>query len=332
MKNIKGKLFAIGRVAFGLAASGGLGWLAAHGLDWERVGESLQDASYSLVALSIVLFLLASYLRAIRWQVLFFKEKISAARLFIVQNEGIGVNNVIPIRVASEATQFAVLTMRDHIKGATALATLGMERVIDLVASTFLLAAAFFLVPEMKGFSLYVAGAAAFTAVALLLVRLLSWGSQAIHLIRRIQFLAAFATAVRELERQRLRLAVSLLFSILYWLMVGMSAWLIAVAMKLPISPMTATLVIMGTIFFATAVPAAPSSVGTFEFAVVYVMEFFGVEREASFGFAVVTHAVLFLPPTIIAAVFLPREGVFSFRKALRFATRGAGHGPSSPY
>ena len=73
---------------------------------------------------------------------------------------------------------------------------------------------------------------------------------------------------------------------------------------------MTATLVIVGIIFFATAVPAAPSAIGTFEFAMMQVLEIFGVSREAGFGFAVIAHAVFFLPPTIMAAVFLPREGL----------------------
>jgi uncharacterized membrane protein YbhN (UPF0104 family) len=87
----------------------------------------------------------------------------------------------------------------------------------------------------------------------------------------------------------------------------------------------------MGTIFFATAVPAAPSAIGTFEFAVIYVLDFFGVERESGFGFAVITHAVFFLPPTVIAAIFLPREGIVSVGRIRGLVARGAGagHGPS---
>jgi uncharacterized protein (TIRG00374 family) len=144
------------------------------------------------------------------------------------------------------------------------------------------------------------------------LVRFIAWGCEGVAWIRRISFLLAFSTALKDLEKERGRLVSSLLLSILYWLLVGLTAWMLATAVQLPISPMTATLVIMGTIFFATAVPAAPSAIGTFEFAVVYVLAFFGVSREAGFGFAVITHLIFFLPPTIIAAVFLPREGIIS--------------------
>ena len=355
-----------------MAASGGLGWLAARGLDWGVVRDSFEGVSLSLVLLAVAFFMLASLVRAYRWQILFVNQKISILRLFIIQNEGIGLNNVMPVRVASEPMQLAVLTLRDRINGATALATLGMERVIDVVASTLILGVAFFLVPEMQNFALYVWGAIGFTVVVVALVRFLAWGSDGLAFIRRvpfamvllrlftlvmglgsrlfspllpaalvmglwqthyarlISFLAAFATAVRDLERERARLLASLLMSVLYWLMVGITAWIIAVAIDLPVSPMTATLVIMGTIFFATAVPAAPSALGTFEFAGIYVLAFFGVEREAGFGFAVITHAVFFLPPTIIAAIFLPREGVLSLRRMRGLAARGAGAGHGS--
>jgi uncharacterized membrane protein YbhN (UPF0104 family) len=306
------KLLSPARIGIGLLASVGLGWLAAHGLDWAQVGDSLARVSPSLVILSLAIFMLGSYLRAFRWRILFVNDRISTSRLFVIQNVGIGLNNVLPIRVASEAAQLAILTLRDRINPSTALATLGMERIIDLVASTFILAVAFFFVPEMQNFTLYVWGALGFALVCVALVRLLSWGSHRFGAIDRFPFLASFASAVRELEQHKGRLAMSLALSTVYWLLVGVTAWLLARSISLSITPMTATLVIMGTIFFATAVPAAPSAIGAFEFAVVYVLEFFGVSREAGFGFAVVAHAVFFLPPTIMAAIFLPREGMTS--------------------
>ena len=309
---MKDKVLTGSKIGVGLAASGGLGWLAARGLDWSLVGDSLEGVSLPLIALAVAVFMLASWLRAYRWQVLFVTERISTRRLFLIQNEGIGLNNVLPVGIASEPTQLAVLTMRDKIPAATALATLGMERVTDVVASTLILGVAFFLVPEMKNFTLFVWGAIGFTVFALVIVRFLAWGSDGIAFFKRLSFLAAFAVAVKDLERERARLTASMLMSVLYWLLVGVTAWIIAMAIDLQISAVTATLVIMGTIFFATAMPAAPGAVGTFEFAVIYVLGFFGVEREAGFGFAVITHAVLFLPPTIIAAIFLPREGILT--------------------
>ena len=322
---LKCKLSGAGKIALGVGASAGLGWLAVRGLDWGVVRDSLEDVSPSLLLLSVAIFMFASYLRALRWRVLFLDDQVSAWRLFVVQNEGIGLNNVVPIRVVGEPTQIAVLSYRDGIKTATAVATLGMERAIDVVASTLILAVAFFLVPEMRNFTLFVWGAVGFAIAMVVALRLVAWGTDAWSFIHRFSFVSAFAVAVRDLVNQPVRLALSMSLSVLYWLLVGVTAWLVAKSVDLPISPMTATLVIMATIFFATTVPAAPSAIGTFEFAVIYVLEYFDVTRESSFGFAVLTHVVFFLPPTIIAAVFLPREGIVSLSRIRGLATRGSG-------
>ena len=321
------RIIGTGRLALGISASAGLGWFAIRGLDWGEVASGLGSASPSLLAIAVIVFMFASYLRAVRWRILFATESISSGRLFIIQNEGIGLNNLMPVRVASEITQLAVLTMRDGVNKATALATLGMERIIDVVASTFILAVAFFLVPEMKEFAPYLWVAFAATLVLLGIVRLVSWRSNALAFVGRLSFLSALARAVRDLERERARLVGSFAVTVAYWLLVGISAWIIAKAIDLPMSPITATLVIMATIFFATVVPAAPSAIGTFEWAVVYVLAFFGIERAAGFGYAIIIHAVFFLPPTIIAVLFLPREGVMSLGGVRRLALGVVGGG-----
>ena len=313
------------RLIIGLGISGFMGWLVVRGIEWSGVGDSLSSVSVPLVLLAVVVFMVAMFLRAYRWQLLFVNERLPLFRLFIVQNEGQGLNNVLPIRIASEATQLAILTIRDRIKPSTAITTIGVERVIDVVSSTIILTIALFLVPQMSSFKNYVWAAIALTVLSIATVRFLAWGSGGLSLFRRFRFLTTLSESVRELERHKARLAASVAVSVGYWLLVGTSAWLIAIAVDLGISPFTATVIIMGTIFFATSVPAAPSAIGTFEFAMTYVLGFFGVAREESFGFALLTHAVFFLPPTIIAAFFLPREGLeLMHRLRSRLAYQGA--------
>ena len=173
VSRMKRSLGGVSQIAFRLAASGGLGWLALRALDWDLVRDELEGVSVSLIVLVVAVFMFASYLRAYRWQPLFITEKISTPRLFVIQNEGIGLNNGAPVRAASEPTQLAVLTLRDRVDGVRALATLGMERVIDVIASTMILVVAFFLVRERENFTLYVWGAVGFTVVAVVVVFLL---------------------------------------------------------------------------------------------------------------------------------------------------------------
>ncbi len=309
---MKRRAFVIGRIAAGIAISIGLGWLSARGLDWGLVLEAFGDVSLTMIVLALGVFVVASYLRAVRWRALFVNGEVSTNRLFMVQNVGIGLNNLVPIRIASEAAQLAILSIKDRVRPSVALATLGMERVLDVVASALILAIAFLFIPEMQDYGIYVWGALAFAVLCIAIVRLLAWSGNGISWIRRLPFLLSFAKAVRDLERERMRLAVSFALSVIYWLLVGVTAWIISISFQLSITPVTATMVIMATIFFATAIPAAPSAIGTFEFAVVYMLGLFAVSHESAFGFAVITHAVFFLPPTLMAVLFLPREGISS--------------------
>ena len=307
---MKSALQSFGPSVIGIAASIVLGWLVIRGLDWGDVIDSFQGVSVPLVALAFVVFILASGLRAIRWQMLFTEKRVSTMRLFIVQNEGIGLNNLVPVRIASELAQLTVLSLRDGVRVSTAVATLGMERVLDLVASASILAVTFFGLafffeePEMEVFTPVIVGLLIVSVAAVLVVPVLAWGgSGAAVVLKRLPFLADMLTslsqALKDLGRSPGRLASASALTLLYWILVGITAWLVAQAVDVQISPVVATLVILGSIFFATSVPGAPSAIGTFEFAVVGVLRILGLVNEdneaAAFGFAVITHAV-FLP------------------------------------
>jgi uncharacterized membrane protein YbhN (UPF0104 family) len=85
--------------------------------------------------------------------------------------------------------------------------------------------------------------------------------------------------------------------------------------MGIQISLVVATLVIIATLTFATMIPALPAAVGTFEFALYYLLKPFEVAQPAALGFAVVIHIMLFLPPILIGLlassgwVLGPRSG-----------------------
>jgi hypothetical protein len=117
------------RLLTGLAFSVGLGWQTARGLGWREVASSLQGYPflYGLTALGV--FLVANWVRAYRWQLLFLDQRVSLVRLFLVQNVGMGLNNLMPIRTFSEVYQCTLLTVRGAVTPGTALATLGVERV-----------------------------------------------------------------------------------------------------------------------------------------------------------------------------------------------------------
>ncbi len=317
----------IGKFLAGVVASAGLGWLVIHSLEWGLVFESVKGVSVVLIPVALAILMVGSLVRAFRWQLLFRKEKLSILRLFRIQNEGIGFNNLMPIGIVSEATQLAILTLRDRVDSSTALATLVMERAVAFVAGMLVIGFGLFLNHQVENFTLYGWAAVGLGVGAAGAVKFLAWGSGRLSFVRRIRYLEAIAVAVRDLERGRIRLMKSFLVSMVYWILVGMTTWVTAAALDVTISPVAAILVTTVAITFVTTVPAMPGGVGTFEFAIVYTLGFFSIEREAAFSLAVIIHAMFFIPPTMIAILFLPHEGVGTFRQIRKLATKVVGPG-----
>ena len=318
-------------LALGILASLVLGWLASRGLDWQEVWKALGDLPPYVVVLALLVFLLSNLTRAYRWRLLFFEERISVFRLFMVENIGLGLNNVLPVRIASEAIQFTLLTLRDRVDRGTALATLGMTRIMDIWASTLLLAVGLFLVPGAGLLARYAAGGFVLSLVLLALVRFVAWGSVGLPMMERFPLLRTFAVSVAELEQHKARLIASLAVSLSQWAILGVSGWIVALGMDIPLSLTQAVLVILATIFVATSVPAVPGAIGTFEAAAVYTMSIFDIDRSQAFSYAIVMHALLFLPSILIAAFFLPREGLGSIRELLARALALADNQPADP-
>lgn len=311
----------------------GLGWLAGRGLDWQVVIDTLTGVPPHVIVLSLAVFLLSNLLRAYRWQVLFIGETISVRRLFLIENMGLGINNLLPVRVASEATQFALLTLRDNIGRGTALATLGMTRIIDVWSSTLLLSAGLFVVPGAGQLARYTAGGLVISVLLLGLVHFLAWGGRGFGFVERFPLLSTFSAALRDLERHKLRLTVSTLASVAHWGILGLSAWILAGSMGIEISIPQAVLLTLATIFVSTSIPTVPGAIGVFEAAVVYILSFFDVDKSHAFPYALLLHALFFVPPTAMAVLLLPREGLGSLGKlrARSHALMSAPHADPEP-
>lgn len=311
ISDLKKQAIKYGRILIGIGISVGLCWFLARGLDWSDVWDNITSASIPLLIVGFLVFMGASVLRAARWQMLFIDPQPSIPRLFIVQHEGLGLGNVMPIRVASEVTQVGVLTMRDKIRLSTVLAAIGMERIVDMLSSMLLIGVGVIFVSELRTFAPLVWSVVIGIAAGMAALQILSSRGRTLSLVRRVRFLAAFSDSLNDLFNERRRLVKAFAASLAYWMLVGLSAWVIARAVRLDdVSPIAATLVILVTISFSTIVPAAPSAIGTFHAAVVYGLGLIDVPEEAAFPFAFIVHLFFFVPAIVIAAIFLPREKI----------------------
>ena len=271
-------------------------------IEWGSLSAAFDDFPVVYALLSLAIFLAATALRAYRWQVLFIGDKVPFHRLVLVQNIGIGLNSISPIRIISEATQFLLLTLRYRVRGEEAAATLGVQRVMDFVIAAILLGVGLMVLPSLKGFAPYVIGAGVLAVVSVLAVPVVIWfGSR--PGLTHLRLLASTSSSLKGLVRARLRLTWSFLLTLGYWILLGLSAWILAYGMNIEISLLVATLLVIGTLTFVALVPSLPASVGTFEFAVFYLLTTIGVGDGEALGFALVIHVILFMPPILVAVL-----------------------------
>ena len=288
------------RMCLALALGTAIGIAMLRDMEWGSLSGAFRDFPLRYGLLSVSVFSVATAMRAYRWQVLFIGDKVPLHRLLLVQNVGIGLNSVSPLRIISEATQFLMLTLRYRVRGEEVAATLGVQRVLDFVIAAVLLSIGLMFLPSLKGFTPYVISAILIAVVSVLAVPAVIWfGSR--PGLTHLHLLASTSSSLRGLTRARVRLSWSFILTLGYWILLGLSAWVLAYGMDIDISLLVATLLVIGALTFVTLVPSLPASVGTFEFAVFYLLTTIGVDDGKALGFALVIHAILFIPPILIA-------------------------------
>lgn len=289
-------------------------WLAVRGLDWVQVGQLIRGASASWLLLGLGCMLLAGVLRAIRWRLLFPTRHTSAFRLFFVEHIGIGLNNVSPLRVVSEPVQFGLLTLRDHLSAGTVLATMAVRSVLDLSVTILVLGIGLVVIPAIGSFTPYAIVAAILSALGIAALFIIGAFARRLPWLARMGLTRPFNAALRLIRRRRLAMVVAVVLTLAYWTVIGMTGWMVAQGMGIALSIPVVIILTLACLFFGTSVPGLPAAFGPFEFAVVLLFGLLGLAREEAFAYGVVLHAVLFLSPTLVAALALPREGLSSLK------------------
>ena len=298
------------RFVVGVCFSLALGFIALRELDWNQVYATFRSFPIGYLLLGLLAYLGSLALRAIRWYVLFVEERISPLRLAIVQNVGTGVNNMLPVRVLSEPIQLALLTKRYGISGPTALATLATEHVLDIIATATLMGLGVIFLPQLRGLSIQLTGALILGVVSLGAVYFVIKGVPTLPLVGRIPSFERWTAAIASLRRERARLAVSFLSTVGHWGLLGLSGWVLAHGLGLEVNLGAMVVMFLATALFINSVPSAPGAAGTFEFAIIYTLGFFNIDRTDAVPFAFVMHAIIFLPPMLVAFLVLSGEGL----------------------
>ena len=313
------------QLGVGAVASVGLTYLAVRSLAWRDVGDTFADFPLWSVLVALVPLVVAILLRAVRWYGLLPHEAVSLRQVALVQNTGIGVNNMLPVRMVSEPVQLAIITRRHRVPFPTALATLVAGNVLDIFASALLIGLGILVVPGLREgkVSIQLVGALILFVISLLVFVVVARGLDAIPFAKRVRFFQQLTIAVDLLREMPGRLWLSFFGTMGHWLFVGLAGWIVASALGIDVGLLTMTSVLVAATFFISVVPSLPGGAGTYHFAVVSMMTAVGADPEVAFSFAVVMHLIIVLPPSVLALWVMWKVGLGAMLK-----TGGAPPGP----
>jgi uncharacterized protein (TIRG00374 family) len=290
-------------VVVALAVTGFFGYFAVRGAHPDEVRESLSNANAWWLLPSVAVLALANVVRALRWQQLYAPERrpplrpVTAAMLI-----GLAVNMLLPLR-AGEAARILALRRSAGVSRVETLATVALERVLDVFCLILLLFAALPWLPEVEWLR---PAAILALLLATLLVALAAVGERPFHaLARRWERLEHawhnVARGLVGLRRPRIAAAGFLLTSI-SWVLVAVSFWLAMLAFDLDLAP-AAGLLVLAAVGLSMILPAAPASLGVFEAAVVIALGAYDVPRSEALSYAFVLHALNLFPYLAAGAI-----------------------------
>ncbi len=309
-----------GVVAF--AVTGIFLWAALRKVEFSALGAALSSARPGWLIPMVAIVYLDLLVRAVRWRVLLSRTRGLPAPVWdLLKLEAIGlaVNNVLLLRLG-ELARAGLAARRLGIPAAAALASVAVERALDVAALLTLFVLACRLAPGIAPASvvsaalLLLAGSIGALIVLAAAESSLAPGGFAERRLRRwprvhnfVEQLALGAAVLRSPAAAAQAACLSLLLwtvdAAVYW--AGAYALGLGGLMDYPRAVLT-----LSWAGAVSAIPAAPGSIGTFEACVASILRTFGAAPEAALAYALFTHMTMYLLVTVTGLVFLSREGV----------------------
>ncbi len=317
----------------GLAVTLGLLAWALHGVDARALVGHVRRADPWLVLATVALATLTFPLRAIRWQLILRdvaggggSTRFPLLPLWHATAIGFMANNLLPVRAGEFARAYAAKQALP-VRFTTALASVGVERVLDGLVLVGLLtlalaAPSFPRHATIGGASLasLATGAAllfgTILVLALLVVHrpgpwlaLLRRAAHAVlpaRLADRVTHAAEGLVAGLEVLKSPGRFLGVVVWSLVLWLVNGASFAVCFRAFGLPVPPEGA-LLLQALIGFGVALPAAPGFVGVFEAATRATLAIYGIDATRAVSYAIAYHVTTFFPITLLGVYSLSR-------------------------
>lgn len=291
-------------------------YFALRGVKLAQVWSALQASDYWWLIPSFAVFVLSIAARALRWRSLFAPDRRpplgDVSNAMIV---GYFFNNVLPAR-AGEAARIVVLNQRAGTPAVEVVGTVVVERLYDVVG---ILVIFFVAKPWLPHVSWFGAAAVASIVLAALIVAaaivLAVYGERPLLFVlsplRRLRWFAGdrLDHAVSELVhglsglRNRNVALQAFVWTVAAWLLSALSAYFVMLAFPSLHPTFAAGVLVLVAVGLGMILPSPPAAVGVFEGAALIALSAYGLSHSQALPFALVLHAVNFVPFVVFGAL-----------------------------
>lgn len=312
----------IAQLAISLSVAALFVWLVVRTINGPELASAIAAARPGWIGLGVLAFLTGYCCRIARWRVMLMRDnpRLGWMPIATAFYGSIAANNVLPFR-AGDALRVFGFSKYLGIPVSTLLATLVVERLLDLLSLLIAFGIVLLVLPVaggaagtlvgIGGYGLIAIGLAVmavllfpqmFEPIARFFLGILSRISPGIGGKLTLFVDGIFAT-LRHLAHGP-RMLILVLWSACAWGFEGAVFWSVANAIPAMAVPSAGWLSFpVGTL--ATLLPSTPGYVGTFDFFAIKAAQAMGNSAAAAAAFALLVHLVIWLPATIIGGAAL---------------------------
>jgi uncharacterized protein (TIRG00374 family) len=294
-------------------------------IDVDQLALALAQAHYLYLLGGVALLLLSLFARAQRWRILLQPvwPSIRYWPVYAAMNTGYMINNILPLRMG-EILRAYFLNRSQGISKSSALATIVVERLIDLLAALVLLGVTlfFFPFPDWIRDGLFYMGGAVVLLI-IFLVGLLVNTAGTLRIVARVlkplpakwsdeilKTIGSFSSGL-EILRQSHHFLTILGYTALLQTSYILSVYLTLLGFDLVsptypailANPLLTSVVLLVIITIGIGLPSAPGAVGTFHGIVAFGVSLFGVPGATAMSLAIVLHLANYVPLTLLGLV-----------------------------
>jgi uncharacterized protein (TIRG00374 family) len=316
------------KLLVGIAISGVCVWVSMRDMSFPAVWAALRGSNKLGFLAVMLITLLGFWIRAIRWRSLITSpRRLSTDSLFSATMIGFMANNVLPFRLGEFVRPWA-LARRESMSKTTLLATIVVERAIDMLTLLAILGVALALYPlrtdtdagrmVQAGAGVLVLLSVALTVFVIALERQPRFAHAVISMFTRFLPPALRNRVARALDhfveglrlfRDLKRLSWVFLLSFAMFLTFSLALTVSMSSMHLNLAWYSGLLMLVVTAI-GIMVPAAPGYIGTLNLACIAGLALFHVGKDVAAPFSWFYFASQWIPVTLVGLIYLNREGL----------------------